>query len=115
MKAVVIHAARDLRVEDREPETPGPGQVEVAIEAGDICGSDLHYFNHGGFGTVRIREPIIFGPRDRRHDQGDGPGRRNSPSASFLALSSPKLRPHLSFPRRGQSGTSLCSRRKRDW
>src|SRR5215475_4235610 len=61
MKAVVIHAARDLRVEDREPETAGPGQVEVAIEAGGICGSDLHYFNHGGFGTVRIREPMILG------------------------------------------------------
>ena len=25
MKAVVIHAARDLRVEEREPETPGRG------------------------------------------------------------------------------------------
>jgi len=61
MKAVVIHAARDLRVEEREPETPGRGQVEVAIEAGGICGSDLHYFNHGGFGTVRIREPMILG------------------------------------------------------
>lgn len=61
MKAVVIHAARDLRIEEREPETPGPGQVEVAIEAGGICGSDLHYFNHGGFGTVRIREPMILG------------------------------------------------------
>src|SRR6185437_7928064 len=61
MKAVVIHAARDLRVEEREAEAPGPGQVEVAIEAGGICGSDLHYFNHGGFGTVRIREPMILG------------------------------------------------------
>jgi L-idonate 5-dehydrogenase len=61
MKAIVIHAARDLRVEDREPEKLGPGQVEVAIEAGGICGSDLHYFNHGGFGTVRIREPMILG------------------------------------------------------
>jgi L-idonate 5-dehydrogenase len=61
MKAVVIHAARDLRVEEREPESPGAGQVEVAIEAGGICGSDLHYFNHGGFGAVRVREPMILG------------------------------------------------------
>jgi L-idonate 5-dehydrogenase len=61
MKAVVIHAARDLRVEEREAEAPGAGQVEVAIEAGGICGSDLHYFNHGGFGTVRVREPMILG------------------------------------------------------
>src|SRR3712207_6924030 len=61
MKAVVIHAAKDLRIEEHEPEAPGPGQVEVAVEAGGICGSDLHYFNHGGFGVVRVREPMILG------------------------------------------------------
>ena len=61
MKAVVIHAARDLRVEEREAEAAGSGQVEIAVEAGGICGSDLHYFNHGGFGTVRVREPMILG------------------------------------------------------
>lgn len=61
MKAVVIHAAKDLRIEERDPESLGPGQVEVAIEAGGICGSDLHYYNHGGFGTVRVREPMILG------------------------------------------------------
>jgi L-idonate 5-dehydrogenase len=61
MKAIVIHAAHDLRIEEHEPETAGPGQVEVAIEAGGICGSDLHYYHHGGFGTVRVREPMILG------------------------------------------------------
>ena len=61
MRAVVIHAAKDLRIEEREAEAVGPGEVEVAIEAGGICGSDLHYFNHGGFGTVRLREPMILG------------------------------------------------------
>jgi L-idonate 5-dehydrogenase len=61
MKAVVIHAAKDLRVEEREVETVAAGQVEIAIEAGGICGSDLHYYNHGGFGTVRVREPMILG------------------------------------------------------
>jgi L-idonate 5-dehydrogenase len=61
MQAIVIHAARDLRIEERPVETAGPGQVEIALEAGGICGSDLHYFNHGGFGTVRLREPMILG------------------------------------------------------
>lgn len=62
MKAVVIHAPRDLRVEDRaEPPAPGPGQVLLAPVRGGICGSDLHYFNHGGFGAVRLREPMILG------------------------------------------------------
>ncbi len=61
MQAVVIHAPRDLRIEDRAPETPGPGQVQVRIRAGGICGSDLHYYQDGGFGAVRIREPMILG------------------------------------------------------
>jgi L-idonate 5-dehydrogenase len=61
MKALVIHAAKDLRVEERPSERPSPGQVGIAVEAGGICGSDLHYYNHGGFGTVRLREPMILG------------------------------------------------------
>ncbi|QND54009.1 L-idonate 5-dehydrogenase [Phyllobacterium sp. 628] len=61
MKAVVIHAAKDLRIEEREPDVLGASQVDVAIEAGGICGSDLHYYNHGGFGAIRLCEPMILG------------------------------------------------------
>ncbi len=61
MKAVVIHAAHDLRIEDREPQALGEGQLRVAIEAGGICGSDLHYYHDGGFGAIRLREPMILG------------------------------------------------------
>ncbi|MFT3670895.1 L-idonate 5-dehydrogenase [Aestuariivirga sp.] len=61
MKAIVIHAAKDLRIEEREAETPGPGQLSVKLATGGICGSDLHYFNHGGFGAIRLKEPMILG------------------------------------------------------
>lgn len=61
MKNIVIHDAFDLRIEDHPEELPGPGQVQIRVATGGICGSDLHYFNHGGFGTVRIREPMILG------------------------------------------------------
>jgi L-idonate 5-dehydrogenase len=61
MKAIVIHAAKDLRIEERPLEQAAPGQVEIAIEAGGICGSDLHYYQHGGFGAIRVREPMILG------------------------------------------------------
>src|SRR5450631_1938781 len=59
--AAVIHAPKDLRIEDRPVREPGPSEVEIRIGVGGICGSDLHYFNHGGFGTVRLREPMILG------------------------------------------------------
>ena len=61
MRAVVIHAEKDLRVDDVAVGEPGPLQVRVKIEAGGICGSDLHYYLHGGFGTIRVREPLILG------------------------------------------------------
>ncbi len=61
MKAIVCHGPKDLRIEERETPVPGPGEVLVRIEAGGICGSDLHYFHDGGFGTIRISEPMILG------------------------------------------------------
>ncbi|MEL6641527.1 MAG: alcohol dehydrogenase catalytic domain-containing protein, partial [Pseudomonadota bacterium] len=63
MKAIVAHAAKDLRIEDRPMPEIGPGQVLVKMAAGGICGSDLHYYNHGGFGTVRLKEPATSCPR----------------------------------------------------
>ncbi len=61
MRALTIHAAKDLRVETSSVADPGPGEVRIAVRTGGICGSDLHYYNHGGFGSVRLREPMILG------------------------------------------------------
>jgi L-idonate 5-dehydrogenase len=61
MDALVIHAAGDLRVEDVATPDVGPGQLRVRVRAGGICGSDLHYFQHGGFGTIRIQQPMVLG------------------------------------------------------
>lgn len=61
MKTVVCHGAKDIRIHEQETPSPGPGEVLLAVEAGGICGSDLHYYHHGGFGTIRLREPMILG------------------------------------------------------
>lgn len=61
MKAIVIHGARDLRIGEADVPALGPQDVQVRIRQGGICGSDLHYYQDGGFGTVRIREPLIPG------------------------------------------------------
>ena len=61
MKAAVIHAPRDLRIEDLDIPSMGPHDVKVRIRAGGICGSDLHYYQHGGFGAVRLRQPMVPG------------------------------------------------------
>ncbi|NWE17555.1 L-idonate 5-dehydrogenase [Pseudomonas yamanorum] len=62
MHAIVCHASKDLRVEPQaEPQALAPDQLRVRIARGGICGSDLHYYQHGGFGTVRLREPMVLG------------------------------------------------------
>jgi L-idonate 5-dehydrogenase len=61
MRAVVIHAPKDLRIDNFPDVAPGGGEVRVKIAAGGICGSDLHYYHHGGFGTVRIQQPMALG------------------------------------------------------
>lgn len=58
---LVIHAPDDLRLVEQEAGEPAPGQVVVQVGFGGICGSDLHYFHAGGFGTVRIKRPMILG------------------------------------------------------
>ena len=58
---LVIQAPDDLRVVEQAVLEPGPGQVLVQVGFGGICGSDLHYFHEGGFGTVRIKRPMILG------------------------------------------------------
>ena len=56
-----IHGARDLRVDDDGPTQLGPNDVEMALGAGGICGSDLHYYQHGRVGAFQLREPLIPG------------------------------------------------------
>jgi L-idonate 5-dehydrogenase len=60
-RACVLHSPKDLRIERYPLPDLGPSQVLVRIRAGGICGSDLHYFHHGGFGTVRMTEDFVPG------------------------------------------------------
>lgn len=61
MRAVVVHAAGDVRVDERPDPRPGPGEVLLAMEWGGICGSDISYFRHGSTGTAVVRHPLVLG------------------------------------------------------
>ncbi len=87
MKAIVIHAAHDLRIEDRPDETPGPGQLKLRLATGGVCGSDLHYYHNGGFGAVRLREPMILGHEVSAHVTEIGPGVEGFRIGQLVAVS----------------------------
>ncbi|MET7654375.1 MULTISPECIES: L-idonate 5-dehydrogenase [unclassified Streptomyces] len=61
MLGCVIHGRGDLRVEELTSPVPGPGEVLVAVRYGGVCGSDLHYWRHGGVGDFRLKEPMVLG------------------------------------------------------
>lgn len=87
MKAIVIHAARDLRIEDRPEEEPQAGQLRLSLATGGICGSDLHYYNHGGFGAVRLKEPMILGHEVSARVDAIGPGVSGFEIGQLVAVS----------------------------
>ena len=61
MKSLFIHSAMDLRIEDYPLENISNNQVEISLAIGGICGTDLHYYKHGGFGEIKLKEPMILG------------------------------------------------------
>ncbi|MFA9230068.1 MAG: L-idonate 5-dehydrogenase [Microgenomates group bacterium] len=74
MRAIVIHAAKDLRIEEVTPQDLGAGQLRLRLATGGVCGSDLHYYNHGGFGAIRLKQPMILGHEVSAYvtEMGDG-------------------------------------------
>ncbi len=59
--AVIIHGKGDVRVEERPEPTPKEGQVQVKIERGGICGSDLSYYAKGAVGNFKVKHPMVLG------------------------------------------------------
>jgi L-iditol 2-dehydrogenase len=59
--SAVLYSPHDLRIEDRPVVEPGPGQVQVAVDAVGVCGSDVHYYEHGRIGTYVVEAPMVIG------------------------------------------------------
>ncbi len=61
MKAAVLHGARDIRIEPyRQPELL-PGMVLLRPTRVGICGTDLHYYEHGYNASFVPDRPFILG------------------------------------------------------
>ena len=53
--------AGEVAVEPAPVPEPGPHQVLVEVAAVGICGSDVHYFDHGRIADFVVREPLVLG------------------------------------------------------
>jgi L-iditol 2-dehydrogenase len=81
-RAAVLYAPGDLRIEDRDVPEPGPREVLVEVAAVGVCGSDVHYYEHGRIGSFVVRDPMVLGheasgrvarlgPGASKHEVGD--------------------------------------------
>ena len=102
MTSLYIHAAKDLRLGPSPAASPGAGEVTIAILRGGICGSDLHYFNHGGFGSVTLREPMILGHEVAGEVVALGPEVTGLSVGDLVAVSPSRPCGHCALCQRGQ-------------
>ena len=61
MRAAVLRAPRRVALEERPVPPPGPREVLVRVRSVGLCGSDVHYFEHGRIGGHVVREPLVLG------------------------------------------------------
>jgi L-iditol 2-dehydrogenase len=79
--AAVLHGPGDLRIERRTVQPLGERDVLVEVRSVGVCGSDIHYYEHGRIGSFVVEQPLVLGheasgvvvdrgPRARRHEIG---------------------------------------------
>ena len=62
MKALVLERAKQLSLRDISiDEHVGTGDVRIRVHTVGICGSDIHYYQHGSIGPFVVREPMVLG------------------------------------------------------
>ena len=61
MRVSVLYRAGSIGVEEREDPAPGPHEVLVRISSVGVCGSDVHYYEHGRIGSYTVDSPLILG------------------------------------------------------
>ena len=61
MRVALLEDAGRIRLTDRPVPQPGAGEVLVEVAAVGICGSDIHYFEHGRIGPFVVEQPLVLG------------------------------------------------------
>ncbi len=61
VRVAELTGLRQLRLGETTLADPGPGEVQVRIDAVGICGSDLHSYSDGGVGDTPCQYPMVLG------------------------------------------------------
>lgn len=62
MQAVVLEETNRLQLREIALDEPlGPTDVRIKIHTVGICGSDVHYYQHGRIGSFVVNAPMVLG------------------------------------------------------
>lgn len=61
MQVAVLTEPGEFELVERERPDPGPDEVLVRMREVGICGSDLHYYDHGHIGDSVVEDPHVLG------------------------------------------------------
>ena len=62
MEALILEKTHHLTLGDIQIDEPlGPHDVRVDIKVVGICGSDVHYYQHGRIGPFVVEAPMVLG------------------------------------------------------
>ncbi len=61
MKVWLLTAEKKLEMGTRPVPRPAPGEVLIRVRAVGVCGSDVHYYEHGRIGDYVVKYPFVLG------------------------------------------------------
>lgn len=74
MRASVLRSVGEVAVERRPVPRPGAAEALVRVGSVGVCGSDVHYYEHGRIGPYTLDRPLILGHEAGGEVVALGPG-----------------------------------------
>ncbi len=102
MMIAELIAPREFRLVDGPIQDPGPGELQVRVDATGICGSDLHSYSEGGVGDTPCVYPMVLGHEPAGTVVKVGPGVTGWSPGDRAALEPAVYCYHCEFCRSGR-------------
>jgi L-iditol 2-dehydrogenase len=106
MAVAELVACHRFEIRPYEAPPPGPGEIQVRVDAVGVCGSDLHNFAEGRIGDVESRYPMVLGHEPTGTVVRLGAGATGFAPGDRVALEAPFYCYHCEFCLTGRH--NLC-------
>lgn len=67
MKIAQLTQTEEIEIKSRDRPEPSESEVVVEVSNVGICGSDVHWYSHGGMGNRVVTDPLILGHESAGH------------------------------------------------